>query len=336
MKKLLALILVLTLVLAGCAPAPVPSTPDDTDTQNPSGDVKPVTFNIASLKGPTTMGIVNLMNDTDNGTAKHDYKFTMYGKPDEITGLLATGEVDVALIPCNLAAVLYQRLSGAVQIAGINTLGVLYFVETGTGINSIGDLRGKTIYTTGKGTTPEFALNYVLSKNGIDPVIDVTIEFKSESTEVAAMLESGTDIIAMLPQPYVATVMAKNENVRICLDLTEEWEKASDDGSSIVTGVVCVRKEFIEANPEAFAQFMEDYKISVDEVLANPDGAAALIGGYDIVPEAVAKKALPYCNITLITGAEMETKVKGYLTALYEQDPSAVGGNMPDEEIHIK
>ena len=162
------------------------------------------------------MGIVNLMADADAGTARHDYQVSMYGKADEITGLFATDKVDVALIPCNLAAVLYQKLDGAVQVAGINTLGVLYFVETGDTIHSVEDLRGKTIYTTGKGTTPEFALNYVLSKNGIDPVKDATIEYKSESTEVAAMLAGGDDIIAMLPQPYVATVMAKNDQVHIC------------------------------------------------------------------------------------------------------------------------
>ncbi|HWP79949.1 MAG TPA: ABC transporter substrate-binding protein [Candidatus Acidoferrum sp.] len=327
MKRLAALILVFMFVLAGCTPAPAPEPPEPADR---------TTFRIASLKGPTTMGIVNLMADVGAGTARHDYQFSMYGKADEITGLLATGGVDVALIPCNLAAVLYQRLEGAVQMAGINTLGVLYFVETGDTIHSVGDLRGKTIYTTGKGTTPEFALNYVLAKNGIDPAADVTIEYKSESTEVAAMLAGGDDIIAMLPQPYVATVMAKNDKVRICLDLTEEWENASEDGSTIVTGVVCVRTAFAQEYPEAFAEFMEDYRASVDKVATDPDGAAALIGSYDIVPEAIAKAALPYCNITLLTGDEMTTKTDGYLAALYEQNPDSVGGKLPDEDFYLK
>lgn len=329
MKRLFALIFVFVFVLAGCTKAPVPEPA-------PVEPAARTTFRIASLKGPTTMGIVNLMAETDAGTARHDYQVSMYGKADEITGLFATDKVDVALIPCNLAAVLYQKLDGAVQVAGINTLGVLYFVETSDTIHSVEDLRGKTIYTTGKGTTPEFALNYVLSKNGIDPVKDVTIEYKSESTEVAAMLAGGDDIIAMLPQPYVATVMAKNDKVRICLDLTEEWEKVSEDGSTIVTGVVCARKAFAEENPDAFAEFMEDYKASVDKVGADPDGAAALIGSYDIVPEPIAKAALPYCNITLLTGDEMTTKADGYLAALFEQNPASVGGKLPDEGFYLK
>lgn len=329
MKRLFALIFVFVFVLAGCTQAPAPAPA-------PVEPAARTTFRIASLKGPTTMGIVNLMADADAGTARHDYQVSMYGKADEITGLFATDKVDVALIPCNLAAVLYQKLDGAVQVAGINTLGVLYFVETGDTIYSVEDLRGKTIYTTGKGTTPEFALNYVLSKNGIDPVKDVTIEYKSESTEVAAMLAGGDDIIAMLPQPYVATVMAKNDKVHICLDLTEEWEKVAEDGSTIVTGVVCVRKTFAEENQGAFAEFMEDYKASVDKVAADPDGAAALIGSYDIVPEAIAKAALPYCNITLLTGDEMTTKADGYLAALFEQNPASVGGKLPDEGFYLK
>ncbi len=349
MKKLLAMILILMLVFVGCASTEDPpvvedpnqgteqggteETPPTDDGQDEVVETPRTAFNIASLKGPTTMGLVNLMSDMEAGETRHDYNVTMYGKADEITGLIATGAVDVALIPSNLAATLYQKPEVNIQVAGINTLGVLYVVDTGDSINTIQDLVGKTVYTTGKGTTPEYSLNYVLSNNGIDPATDLTIEFKSEAAEVAASL-TGPDMVAMLPQPFVSTVLASNENARIALDLTEEWEAVATDGSTIVTGVVVVNTDFLAENKAAFDEFMEDYTASVDMTVTDPDGTAALIGGYDIVPEPIAKVALPYCNITMITGAEMQEKLEGYLNALHEQNPAAVGGAMPDEAFY--
>ncbi|MBC8536631.1 ABC transporter substrate-binding protein [Feifania hominis] len=349
MKKLLSLLLAAVLCLAmfaGCAPKET-TDPDTTDpgttdpgaadpgTQEPDGEAAPkTTFRIASLKGPTTMGLVKLMDDSDKGQARHDYQVTMHGTADEIVPLLAKGEIDVAFVPCNLAAVLYQKTEKGIQIAGINSLGVLYTVDTGDEVHSVADLKGKTIYTVGKGTTPEFSLNYILSQNGLEPGKDVTVEFKSEATEVAAMIAQGQQVIAMLPQPFVATAMAKNENLRIALDMTEEWDKVVTDGSSLITGVIVARREFIEQNGAAFDEFLEDYAASVSFVNGDVDAGAALVGGYDIVPEAIAKTALPLCNIVSITGSEMKDKVSGYLNVLYEQNAESVGGTLPDDGFY--
>lgn len=290
---------------------------------------------IAGLKGPTTMGLVELMDSADKGEARHDYQVTMYGTADEIAPQLIKGDIDVALVPCNLASVLYNKTEGAVQVAAINTLGVLYVVTNGDGISSVADLKGKTIYSTGKGTTPEYVLNYVLSQNGLTVGTDVTVEYLSEATEVAAAMESaGEGAVAMLPQPYVTTLQMQNENVKVALDMTEEWNKVSPD-SALVTGVAVVRKEFAEANPAAFEEFLEDYASSVDFVNSNVEAAAELVAGYEIVPKApVAQKALPECNITFITGSEMKEKVSGYLQVLYDQAPDSVGGTMPDDAFY--
>ncbi len=269
-------------------------------------------FRIASLKGPTTMGLVGLMRDADSGDARHDYQVTMYGTADEIAPQLLQGEIDAALIPCNLASVLYNKSEGALQIAAINTLGVLYVVTTSEDIQSVADLAGTTLYTTGKGTTPEFVLNYVLSQNGLQPGRDVT----------------------MLPQPYVTTAQMQVEGLRAALDMTEEWDKVSPD-SALVTGVVVVRRDFAEQNPDALREFLEDYRASTEFVNANTDEAAALVAQYGIVPkEEVAKQALPACNITFIDGAEMKEKVGGYLQVLFDQNPQAVGGAMPDDAFY--
>jgi NitT/TauT family transport system substrate-binding protein len=312
------------------------SEPGDQDqanqgTQNPAQKQE---IRIAALKGPTAIGMVKIMEDTSKETAANDYQFTIAGTADEISVGLMKGDFDIAAIPCNLASVLYQKTEGAIKLAGINTLGVLYIVETGDTIHSVEDLKGKTIYSTGLGTTPQYTLNYLLKAYGLDPDKDVTIEYKTEATEVAAILSEGKEAIALLPQPYVTTVMLNNEKLRIALDVAEEWNKVSTDGSSVVTGVVVVRTEFLESNPEAFEAFMTEYAVSAAYVNENIEEAASLVEKYDIFKAGPMKKAIPYCNITLLQGEEMKQKVSGYLNALYEQEPKAVGGKLPSEDFY--
>ena len=293
------------------------------------------TVRLASLKGPTTMGIVKMLKDSENGLTANTYESEIYGSAEEISPKLISGELDAAFVPCNLASVLYNKTEGQVEIAAINTLGVLYIVTTGDDITSVADLAGKTVYATGKGTTPEYALNYILRQNGLEPGTDVTIDYKSEATEVVAAMQADSGYpIAMLPQPYVTTAQMQMENLTVALDLTEEWDKVSPD-SALVTGVLVVRKDFAEANPDAVELMIQEYAASVEYVNANVEEAAALVVEYGIVPkEEVAVKAIPACNIVCITGEDMKAKVSGYLTVLFDQDASSVGGALPADDFY--
>lgn len=297
-------------------------------------EAEDIQINVASLKGPTSMGLVKVMEDDSNDQAKNDYNFTIAGLADEVTTRIVSGEYDIAAIPANLASVLYNKSEGKIEVVGINTLGVLYIVETGEQIQTVEDLKGKTIYSTGKGITPEYTLNYLLSSNGIDPQKDLTIEYKSEATEVAAILSESDDAIAMLPQPFVTTVMMNNDKVRVALDVAEEWEKADKSGSAVTTGVVVVNRQFLEDNPSAVEVFLEEYNKSVSYVNSNVEEAAQLIEKFGIFKAAVAKKAIPECNIVLITGEDMKTKLEGYLEVLYEQNPNSVGGKLPNDDFY--
>mgnify|MGYP001566925310 FL=1 len=322
MKKVFALLLAaVLLVLAGCSTQPA--------------EPKTAAIDIASLKGPTTMGLVHLMDKAEKGETKNQYNVTVYGTADEFVGAFTKGEIPVANVPTNVASVLYNRTEGKIGIIGVNTLGVLYMIADQP-IASIADLRGKTIYTTGKGTTPEYVLNYVLTKNGLDPAADVTVEYLSEATEVASKLSAGVEnAVGMLPQPYVTVVTTQNPAYSIVLDMNAEWEKVSG-GTPIVTGVVAVNLEFYNANKEAFALFLADYAESAKFANENPEEAADLIEKYGIIKAAVAKKAIPYCNITLLTGDEMQQAVSAYLGVLAEANPTAVGGKLPNEDFYIK
>ena len=306
------------------------------ETESPAGEETPV--RVMALKGPTAMGMVQLMDSAESGAVNGNaYTFTIAASADEVTPKLVQGEADIAAVPANLASVLYNNTEGQVQVLAINTLGVLYIVENGSSIQSVSDLAGKTIYASGKGSTPEYALNYILSANGIDPEADVTIEWKSEHSECVAALAADEDGIAMLPQPFVTTAQAQNEALRIALDLTEEWDALQADAespSALLTGVAVVRTAFAEEHPEAVNAFLDSYQESVDYVNANLSDAAALIEKYDIVPAAVAEKALPYCNIAFIEGSEMQEKLSGYLNVLFEQNPVSVGGALPADDFY--
>jgi len=295
-------------------------------------------IHIVALKGPTAMGLVKFMNDADAGTlSDNSYVFSIAASPDEVSPALVQGKADIAAVPGNLASVLYNKTKGGIEVLAINTLGVLSIVDTDGSIKSVADLKGRTLYASGKGATPEYVLNYILQQNGLDPARDVKIEWKSEHAECLSALLADPSAVAMLPQPFVTTAQMKSDKVRVALDLTKEWDslqKNSDAPSALVMGVVCMRREFADAHPEAVKAFLEHYSDSVDYVNGNTEAAAELVGKYDIVPAAVAVKALPQCSITFIDGSSMKEKLSGFLQVLYDQNPAAVGGAVPGDDFY--
>lgn len=329
MKKISKLLVALVfgmVLMSGCGAAK--KAPDASKPSEPA-DVR-----VIALKGPTAMGMVSFMGRADAGEiTDNNYRFEIAAAVDEVTPKLVQGQVDIAAVPANLASVLYNNTDGGVNVLAINTLGVIYIVESGESVSDINDLKGKTIYASGKGATPEYALNYILTQNGMNPETDVDIEWKSEHTECLAALMAEENAIAMLPQPFVTTAQTKSAQIRVALDLNEEWDKLGTD-SSFLTGVVVARKEFVESNPAAVEAFMKHYEESVEYVNENVEDAAALIEQYDIVPAAVAVQAVPHCNITFIVGDEMKQKLSGYLAVLLDQNPKSVGGALPADDFY--
>ena len=295
-----------------------------------TSDATPV--RVAALKGPTAMGLVQLMDESGAGTVDgNDYSFSIVASPTEMTPMIVRGEVDIAALPANLASVLYNNTDGGVKVLAVNTFGVLYIVQHGDDVSSVQDLAGKTIYASGKGSTPEYALSYILEEAGLAD--SVTVEWKSEHAECVAAIVNDSDAVALLPQPFVTTAMMQDPSIRVALDLNDAWAEVSPD-SALITGVIVARTAFVEANGEAVDSFLAQYRESTDYANSDVAGAAALVGKYDIVPEAVALKALPECNIVCITGDEMEADLSSYLTVLYEANPASVGGALPAEDFY--
>jgi NitT/TauT family transport system substrate-binding protein len=310
MKKALLILTALVMLFAlGCAKAPA----------------EPV--NIAALKGPTGMGISYLMQE-DSGK----YNVELQDAPDVVVGKFVNGEIDIAAVPVNLAATLYNKTEGNVVLLNIDTLGVLYLVENGNTIQSLADLAGKTIYATGEGATPQFVLDYLLAQNGLTD--KVKVEYVGEHTALAAMLASGEAAIGLLPEPFVSSVLVKNPNARVALDLNQAWEDAS--GTKLVMGVYIASRTFYNEHPDQVKAFLKDYAASVEKV-NTADDAASVVANLGIVgSEAIAKQAIPRSYIVSITGDEMKTAASAVLNVLFTANPKSVGGKLPGDDLYAK
>lgn len=340
MKKLTAFLLALVLVLslAACAGNTSTSTPvsseesSSQETETSSMEELPKTnIRVYTLKGPTGMGMVQLMENAEAGTAANNYTFTLCAAPTDIVSAIASGNADIAAAPVNVASALYNKTSGNVQVLGVNTLGVLYILSKEP-LESLSDLQGKTIYSAGQGATPEFVLNKVLRENGINPETDVTVEYLSEHSEVVAQAAAGNAEIVLLPEPNVTALLSKDLGFSIAFDMTEEWGKVCD--ADLAMGCVIARKDFVEEHPEAVAAFLAEYAASVEYVNTDPTAPEAIAKQEIVAAAGVAKAAIPNCNIVLITGEEMKAVMQENLQVLFEGDPSLVGGKLPDEDFY--
>ncbi|MBS1407013.1 MAG: ABC transporter substrate-binding protein [Christensenellales bacterium] len=315
MKRIVAMITAAVMLFSLAAFAACSKKQDDTEIR------------IAALKGPTGMGMVKLA-DKQNYP---NYTVSIEASPDALNPRIISGEVDVAAVPVNLASVLYNKLDGDISVLAVSTLGVLYVVEAGSEVNSVADLAGKTVYATGQGATPEYILNYLLDKNGVAGSVEVN--YVGEHAALATMLADGSAEIGMLPEPNVTSTLAGNDNLRIALNLTEEWNKVCS--TELVQGVVIARKSFVNEHPEAIEQFLREYEKSSAFVNENIDEAAKLIVDAGILGNVeIAKKAIPNCNISFSKGEAMHKAVEGMLTVLFEANPKSIGGKLPDKDFY--
>ena len=314
----------LIFALAGCGKPAAEKTAES----NP-------TIRVAALKGPTGMGMVGLMEADERGETASDYTFLIMDSPDDLVGKIVSGDVDVAAIPTNLALVLYNKTQGALQLAAVNTLGVLSVLENGDSIESVADLKGKTIYTSGKGATPDYILHFLLKENGLEEG-DVAINYSLQHAELATSMAAGDVAVGLLPQPHVTTAMMKNNNLRIALDITQEWSKVSNN-NKLGMGAIVVRKDFVEKNKSSFDGFLQEYEKSVRFVNEQVDDAAKLITKYQILPnEAIAKKAIPKSNIVFIEAREAKPFLQEFYEILFEANPKSVGGKLADDEFYYR
>lgn len=313
------LVLALTLSLAACV-TPIPAPGEKTAVR------------VAALSGSTGLGMVKLMADQAAGTTKNDYTFTVFDNPETLIPEISSKKFDIAALPTNVAAKLYNKTNGEIRMLAVNTLGVLYVLEIGTKtVTSVGDLKGKTIYTFGQGATPEYALKYILEKNNLVPGTDVQIEFAADANAVIAQAKPGA--ILMIPEPAVTAAKGSVDNVNVVLDVTAEWNKVCD--TPMAQGCVVVTKDFAEKNPAAVDAFLKEYEASINYVRDNAEEASELVATYKIMPKAaLAKKAIPNCNLKFLAGAEMKATLAPFYQVLFNANAASIGGKLPGNDFY--
>ena len=335
MKKIISLLMAAAMVFsfAACGTKNESSEPQSSASSVSSTPEKLDTAcNVFALNGPTGIGLAPLMKKAEDKTGRLNYTISTVGSNDEIVAKLTNGEADIAT---NLASTLYKKTDKGIKVLAANTLGVLCLVTKGEEITDIKSLKGKTVYATGQGANPEYIINYIFEKNGLKVGTDVTLYFVSQPTELVTAFAQNEKIIAVAPQPVATTITVKAQGSTIALDMNKEWDKVSD--TKLVMGCVAVRKEYAEQNPDAVKIFMEEYEESVKSVNSDPDTAASLCEKYGIVAAAaIAKKALPYCNIVFEDGKELKTDLSAYLKFLFDANPKSVGGALPDDAFYYE
>lgn len=332
MKKLFAILLTLALIfsLAGCGGNDTASSQPQTSSETYTA----VDMSVACMTGPTGIGMAKLMADSDaNATANH-YTFTVASAATDITGKFLNGEINIASVPTNVAATLYNKTEGKVRMLAVNTYGVLSILEKGNTIKSVADLKGKTIYSTGKGQNPEYILKYILTENGINPETDVTINFVS-SEDLVAKLISGEAEVALAPEPAATTVMVKNQELNRVISINDEWANVSD--SKLMMGCVIALDSYVAENEKAVEKFLEEYQNSVKFATENIDETATHCATYKITAsDVIAKKAIPTCNLCYVTGSDMKDNVNAYYNVLFNADTTSVGGKLPADDLYYK
>ncbi|MBM6884785.1 ABC transporter substrate-binding protein [Pseudoflavonifractor phocaeensis] len=343
MKKLFSLTLALALALGltACGPKEAPetettppaveTTPAAVESQAPESELG-TNINLGLLNGPTGMGAAKLLADNEIGETVNHYTVTLGSDPaNDILPKLNNGELDIAALPTNVAANLYNK-TGKVQLLALNTLGVLHILENGDTVNSLADLNGKTLYAINQGTNTEYVLDYLLTQNGLDPDADVDIQWKT-SEEVTSLMASGEIDLCMLPVPAATTVLMQNSDVRDAIDLSDAWTESGANGT-FTMGCVVVRTEFAQENPQAVQDFLTEYEASINYIKDNPEEGAALIEQYGIVPKAaIAQAAIPQANMIFVAGQDMKS-ISSYYEVLFAADPESIGGSIPDDGFY--
>ena len=313
MKRKISLLMVL-LILIGSLSACSPSKEE-------------AKLRVGSLKGPTSIGLMKLMDEEKEGG---NLDFEIYSMADELAGKLVKNELDIAALPANLGATLYNKTQGQIKVVAINTLGVLYIVENGNEIKEAKDLEGKTIYSIGKGITPEAGLTAFLEGNGLE---NVNIEFKSEASKIAPLLQE-EGALAMIPEPFVSLMKSKNKDIRTVFDISEEWEKLH--GSPMVTGITVARQEVIDKKKKSLDDFLDSYKASIEYIDEDPETVARLTEEKSILPEGSGLEAIGNIDIDFIEGEPMEAILKPYLESLYNFNEKLLGGKLADEDFYYR
>ncbi len=302
-----------------------------------NGSPDPCDVRVGLIMGPPSMGLSQFIVAAQAGKTTNNFTFEPNGVDYVgLSALFNKGDYDICTLPSNIGPILYnnKELKNEYQVISINNLGVLYVMTNDASLSTLDDLKGRTVYSYGEGGTPEYTIEALLKKNGLEGTFN--LEFKSSPLEVLNMMQQQENCVAILPQPFVSLAKILVNPLYIPVDITVEWDKAfADTGSQAVTTTTIVNKKFAEEHEQAVVEYLNMAGQSVTWSLANMGDAAALqeeLGTF--LNNSVALDAMPYISMVNLTGEDMRTALSGFLNELYLANPDSIGGAMPGEDFY--
>ena len=289
---------------------------------------------IATLKGPSAMGMVKMI-DSLNNTPNANVEITIYNEPIQVRKLMLENEVDFAILPTTMGAILYNK-GVPYQLAAIPVWATLYLFGNDTSIKTWDDLKGKRINLMAKGMTPDVLFRHLLIKNGIDPEKDIELDYSFPThIDLANAVAAGQADLGVISEPLVSLVMQKNKEVYPIFDLNKEWQKINSN-IPIAQTALLVKTNFANNNPDKLQEILKNYKQSTNWVNKNQDEAAKLIVKYNILPNIeVSKSSISRSNLNFEEANKIEDQINEYLKIFFKMNPNIVGGKIPDDNFYL-
>ncbi len=358
MRRITSLLLIFMLAMvtmAGCAPkepvnqdaqafleetentvAPEEASEEANKEAEPAADQavpeEPIVVKVGVPAGVTAMSMLGAMREEERGPIS--FEFDIIPTPDLIAAKLINKEVDFIVLPTNLASILYNK-GVEYKLAGSSIWGTLYMISSEE-ITDWADLKGKEIYTIGRGLTPDVMLRYLLENKGINPDEDVTITYLSGATELAPTFISGRSTVSVIPEPMLSAVLMKKPEANVVFDFQKEWAGITGTGESYPQASVMVQNAFVEAHPQAVQAVLAEFERSAKWINEDTEAAGAFAETLDMgLKKAIVVNAVERSNIRFVGVEEAKPEIETYLSVLMDASEKLIGGKMPDEAFYF-
>jgi|LGOV01.1.fsa_nt_gb NitT/TauT family transport system substrate-binding protein len=290
---------------------------------------------VAAPIGSPTLSIIKMFKDSLMIGSNTEVAYECVKSPDLMASKIMSGEIDIALVPSNLAIKMYNK-GIDYKYAATGVWGVLYIISS-EDITTWEDLKGKEINIIGRGLTPDIVTRYLLKANGLEPDKDVKFNYVNGASELAQLFISGESTLSIMPEPMLSKVMMKKCDTKIVLDLQEEWTKVSGNNDSYPQAGIFIKNELIENHPELVEEFLLKYEESIKWVNENPSLAGEYSEEFKTGLNAeLVKKAIKRSNISYKNAIDSEKALISYYEVLLNFSPDTIGGKLPDDNFYYK
>ncbi|WP_066498512.1 stalk domain-containing protein [Abyssisolibacter fermentans] len=295
-----------------------------------------VDININYLGGPSAVSLIKMLKDNPYLGKNVNANYEMLKQVSLIQANMLNKKADFIVAPTNLGANIYNKTEGEYVLADVYSWGVLHLSST-EDIKGWSDLKDKEIYLIGKTGTPGIVFSNLLQLNGLDINKDVKLVYLNSPQELATYMITGKATTAVLPEPVQTQVLMKNKNVKVVMNIQEEWAKKYDNDLGFPQSSIFVKKELADAHPEIVKAFLREHKGSIEWVNMNKEQAGIKGQELGIMPNAkIIENSIPRCNLKYMDAKDAKKATEEFLKILLDFNPKSIGDKLPDEGFYYE